>query len=75
MGIIPDRIILLNQSDKKSIHNITEKLIVSDPNISEERAGEIACKMMEEYNLHLPKIKAVFKDSIFTLETCDKHQQ
>ena len=73
MGIIPDRIILLNQSNEKSVRNITGKLIIGDPDMGEEKAIEIANGMMEEYNLHLPKIKQVYQDSIFEMFTHDKH--
>ena len=72
MGLIPDRIILMKQSEKQSQINLREQLYAKNSNLKEGELNEIISKKLLEYKINVQKVKEVFKNNIFELETMDK---
>lgn len=67
MGIIPDRVILLNQTDEFTRFQIKENLLAMNSTISDALVDDLTEKKLHEYHLHKDKVSEVFGKSLFEL--------
>lgn len=72
MGVIPDRIILLKQSDEFNRFQIKENLIALNSTLNDQEIEELTNKKLLEYSMHVSKVREVFKNAVFELDTNDR---
>lgn len=72
MGIIPDRVILLKQNDEFNRFQVKENLIAYNSNLNDQEVEELTSKKLQEFNMHVAKVKDVYNNSVFELETNDR---
>lgn len=72
MGIIPDRLILLKQSDEFNRYQVKENLIALNSSLSDQEVEELTNKKLLEFSMHVPKVKDVFNNAVFELDSNDK---
>jgi len=74
IGVIPDKIILLETSDVKSLARLEKNLIEKTPEISRTDLKTLSESGLKEYRLHIDGVKSVFREFVYELDGSDLHQ-
>lgn len=74
IGVIPDKIILLETSDVKSLARLEKNLIEKKPEISRTDLKTLSESGLKEYRLHIDGVKSVFREFVYELDGSDLHQ-
>lgn len=72
--MIPDKIILLETSEQKSIARLEKNLTEKKPDLSRVELRSVSELCLNEYRLHIDGVKSVFREFIYPLDGSDLHQ-
>lgn len=75
MGIIPDKMVLLNTSADKSTARIKQALLEQDPNLQSQDLEAAIKNVHQEYNLNILGVKEVFKKFLFEIDTATMEKE
>ena len=75
MGIIPDKMVLLNTSADKSTARIKQALLEQDPNLQSQDLEAAIKNVHQEYNLNILGVKEVFKTFLFEIDTANMEKE
>lgn len=74
IGVIPDKIILLETSENKSLARLEKNLLEKKPEYGRTELRRLSELCLKEYRLHIDGVKSVFKEFIYELDGSDIHQ-
>lgn len=74
IGVIPDKTILLETSEAKSLARLEKNLSEKKPDLSRTELKSQSELSLREYRLHIDGVKSIFREFIYELDGSELHQ-
>jgi len=74
IGVIPDKIILLETSQAKSLARLEKTILEKKPDFGRTELRSVSELCLREYRLHIDGVQSVFREFIYELNGSELHQ-